>query len=145
MYAFHFEIHHNSLQVRSRMKYHETTERNKTVSLTGYVCNEGQEFINIMTIIRVNFAVLQSYPVGWYCTWISEQFEFVEKHNLAFFQLANVKKKPYNKPRLLYRTGGSFLVKKIYRSINGSNKRRLSLGYRSGPTVNTTTVVNFNL
>jgi hypothetical protein len=106
------------------MKYHERTETNKTISLTGCVHNEGQEFINIMITIRVNFAVLQSYPIGCYCARISERSEFVEKHKPVFFQLANVKKKPYKQPRLLYRTGGSFLVKKIYRNITGSNKRR---------------------
>jgi hypothetical protein len=48
----------------------------------------------------------------------TEQSEFFEKHNPVFFQLANVKKKPYKHPRLPYRTGGSFLVKKIYREYN---------------------------
>jgi len=50
------------------MKYHERTETNKTVSLTDYVRNEEQEFINIMITTTVNFTVLHSYPVGWYCT-----------------------------------------------------------------------------
>jgi hypothetical protein len=47
----------------------------------------------------------------------------VEKKQPAFFQLANVKKKPYKQQRLLYRTGGSLIVK-IYCSIAGGNKRR---------------------
>jgi hypothetical protein len=46
-----------------------------------------------------------------------------KKPQPVFFQLANVKKKPYKQPSLLYRTGGSFIVKEIYCSITGSNKR----------------------
>jgi len=79
------------------MKYHERTETNKTVSLTDYVRNEEQEFINIMITTTVNFTVLHSYPVGWYCTWISEQSEFVEKkHSLYFSNLLMLKRNPIN-------------------------------------------------